>query len=148
MAPKNSRLLFVNLAVEDLDRSVEFFTKLGFTFDPQFTDETATCMLVGEEAFVMLLTKPKFREFITTDLADPTTHTEALMAVSAASREEVDELADTALASGGSHSSNPIEMDFMYARSFRDPDGHIWELTWMDPSAFEQTPVESGASVS
>jgi uncharacterized protein len=136
MSSNGSRLLFVNLAVADLDRSVEFFTKLGFTFNPEFTDETATCMIVSEQAFVMLLTQAKFREFITTDVSDPTTQTEVLMAISATSRDEVDVLADKAIAAGGSHASNPIEMDFMYARSFRDPDGHIWEVTWMDEAAF------------
>ena len=135
-----ARKLFVNLAVEDLDRSVDFFTKLGFSFDERFTDETATCMVVGEDAFVMLLTRPKFTEFAKKDLADPAAQTEVLVAFSADSREEVDELADRALGEGGSPAADPIDMGFMYGRSFYDPDGHHWELVWMDPAAVEQGP--------
>jgi predicted lactoylglutathione lyase len=138
MDANGSRKLFVNLAVEDLDRSVEFFTKLGFSFDPRFTDETATCMVVSDEAFVMLLAASRFQDFTTKELADPRTATEAIMALSAETREQVDELADTALAAGGSPANDPIEMDFMYGRSFQDPDGHLWELIWMDPSALAE----------
>ena len=127
--------LYLNLAVEDLDRSVDFFTKLGFTFDPRFTDESATCMNVGEDAYVMLLVESRFKDFTTKALADPAVQTEAITAVSADSREEVDRVADTALAEGGSAANEPMEMDFMYARSFHDPDGHLWEVMWMDPSA-------------
>ena len=133
-----SRSLFLNLAVSDLDRSVEFFRALGFEFNPQFTDETATCMIVGEDAFVMLLTKTRFSDFTTKELADPATQTEAITAVSADSREDVDKLADKALASGGSTANDPMDLGFMYSRSFHDPDGHLWEIMWMDPSAVEQ----------
>lgn len=135
MATNGSRKLFVNLAVKDLDRSVDFFTKLGFSFDQRFTDETATCMIVSDEAFVMLLVEDRFKDFTKKQLADPGRETEAIMALSADSREQVDELADWALESGGSPASDPTEMDFMYGRSFQDPDGHQWELIWMDPSA-------------
>ncbi|MBA3788087.1 MAG: VOC family protein [Actinobacteria bacterium] len=138
MAPATSRLIFVNLAVEELGRSVEFFTALGFTFDPRFTDEHATCMIVSDQAFVMLLVKSRFRDFTKKELADPTTQTEAILALSAESREEVDALAEKALAAGGTPANDPIEMDFMYGRSFQDLDGHLWELIWMDPSALEQ----------
>ena len=138
MAPATSRLIFVNLAVEELGRSVEFFTALGFTFDPRFTDEHATCMIVSDQAFVMLLVKSRFRDFTKKELADPTTQTEAIRALSAESREEVDALAEKALAAGGTPANDPIEMDFMYGRSFQDLDGHLWELIWMDPSALEQ----------
>jgi uncharacterized protein len=130
-----SRQIYVNLAVQDLDRSVEFFTALGFTFNPQFTDETATCMIVGDDAFVMLLVESRFKDFTTKELADPSSATEAIVAVSAESREEVDELADRALAAGGSTANDPIDLGFMYSRSFQDPDGHMWELVWMDPGA-------------
>jgi hypothetical protein len=147
VAGNGSRKLFVNLAVEDLDRSVEFFGKLGFSFDPRFTDETATCMIVSEEAFVMLLVQDRFRDFTTKDLADPRTATEAIVALSAESREHVDELADAALAAGGSPANDPIDMGFMYGRSFQDPDGHLWELVWMDPSALVQAPVETAGAV-
>jgi hypothetical protein len=138
MATNSSRRMFVNLAVEDLDRSIDFFTKLGFSFDPRFTDETATCMIVSDEAFVMLLVENRFKDFTKKELVDPATHTEAILALSAESREQVDELADKALEAGGAPANDPIEMDFMYGRSFQDLDGHLWELIWMDPSALEQ----------
>jgi hypothetical protein len=141
-----SRMIFVNLAVEDLDRSVEFFTKLGFTFDPRFTDETATCMVISDTACAMLLTKSKFQEFTRKELADPKAQTEAILALSAASRDEVDSLADTALEAGGSPANDPLDYGFMYGRSFQDPDGHLWEVFWMDPAALEQSPAESGAA--
>jgi uncharacterized protein len=131
----NGRMMYLNLAVEDLARSVEFFTELGFTFDQRFTDETATAMVVNEQAVVMLIVKDRFRDFTTKELADPGSTTEAITALSAASREDVDAFADKALASGGSPANEPMEMDFMYGRSFQDPDGHLWEIVWMDPSA-------------
>jgi uncharacterized protein len=137
------RKLFVNLAVEDLDRSVEFFTGLGFSFDPRFTDETATCMVVGEDAFVMLLVRDRFGDFTKKSIADSTQQTEAIMAVTATSRDEVDQFVDRALGRGASPANDPIEMDFMYGRSFQDPDGHLWEVFWMDPRAIEQ--AESAA---
>lgn len=140
------RMLFPNLAVKDLDRAVAFFTELGFTFDPRFTDDTATAMIVNEQAIVMLLTESKFAEFTTRELADPTKQTETIIAVSADSREDVDEFADKALATGGSPAKEPMDMGFMYGRSFRDPDGHHWEIVWMDPAALEQSPAEAGAT--
>ena len=94
-------------------------------------------MVVSEEAFVMLLVEDRFRDFTAKEIADATTETEAIVAFSAASREEVDTLAERALAAGGSPANDPIDQGFMYARSFQDPDGHIWELVWMDPSALE-----------
>ena len=132
-----ARKIFVNLAVKDLDKAVEFFTTLGFSFDPRFTDKTATCMIVSDEAFVMLLVESKFREFTKKELADATTQTEAILALSAESREQVDELADKALEVGGSPANDPMDMGVMYGRSFQDLDGHLWELIWMDPSALE-----------
>ena len=130
-----TRKLFVNLAVKDLSASVRFFETLGFEFDPRFTDATASCMLVGEDAYVMLLTQAKLREFTTKELADPAVGTQAIMAVTADGREEVDRLAERALELGGSRANDPIELDFMYSRSFNDPDGHLWEVFWMDPAA-------------
>ena len=130
-----SRKMFLNLAVKDLDRSVDFFSTLGFAFNPQFTDETATCMLVGEDAYVMLLTEPKFADFTTKPTADATAATEAIVALTADTREEVDAFADTALANGASPAKEPMELGFMYGRSFADPDGHHWEIFWMDPAA-------------
>ena len=133
-----SRQMFVNLAVEDLDRSVEFFTTLGFEFDPRFTDETATSMIVSEGAYVMLLTKAKFAEFTPKPLVDSATQTEVLIAISADNREAVDELTDAALGAGGSAANDPLDYGFMYVRTFQDPDGHIWEVMWMDLAGFEE----------
>ena len=144
----NPRMLFANLAVEDLDRSVDFFTQLGFSFDARFTDETATAMIVNDQAVVMLLTKPRFKDFTKKEVADSRTQTEAILAVSAESREDVDAFTDKALASGGSPANDPIEMGFMYGRSFYDPDGHLWEIVWMDPSALERPPAEMSAGQS
>ena len=137
MATATSRKIFVNLAVKDLQRTVAFFTELGFEFDPRFTDEQATCMIVSEDAYVMLLVDERFKDFTRKPIADSTTETEVIVALSAESREEVDELADKALRAGGSPANDPMELGFMYGRSFHDPDGHLWELIWMDPAALE-----------
>jgi predicted lactoylglutathione lyase len=133
-----SRKLFVNLPVADLRRSVGFFTRLGFTFDPRFTDESATCMIVSEEAFVMLLVRDRFTDFTRKQICDTATHTEGLFALSCASRAEVDELVHTAIASGGGHAHDKQDHGFMYGWSFYDPDGHHWEIVWMDPARLEQ----------
>jgi uncharacterized protein len=147
MARNGSRMLFVNLPVTDLETSVDFFTKLGFSFDPRFTDETATQMIVSDHAFVMLLVENRFKDFTKKELTDATTHTEVIMALSAGSREGVDELADKALEAGGSRANEPLEMgDFMYSRSFQDPDGHLWEVVWMDPAVLEESPAEASVS--
>ena len=142
MGSPTSRKIFVNLAVEDLARSVDFFTKLGFSFDPRFTDEQATCMVVSDEAFVMLLVEDRFKDFTKKELADPATQTEAILAVSAESRESVDELADKALEAGGSPANDPLNTGSMCGRSYHDPDGHLWEVVWMDPSEVEQQAAE------
>ena len=141
-----NRKLFVNIAVADLGRAVDFFTGLGFEFDPHFTDETATCMLIGEDAYAMLLVRDRFQDFTKKELADPVTQTEAILALSAESREDVDALAEKALATGGSPADEPMELGFMYSRSFQDPDGHQWEVFWMDPVAVEQGPNAVAAS--
>ena len=133
------RMIFVNLPVADLERSKAFFTELGFTFDPRFTDESATALVIEEGSiYSMLLTRERFAEFLAegAQVADATQSTEVLVALSADSREEVDRLTDKALASGGSPWKEPMDMGAMYGRSFRDPDGHVWELTWMDVEAF------------
>jgi predicted lactoylglutathione lyase len=142
-----ARKLFVNLAVSDLDRSVEFFTGLGFTFNPAFTDETATCMVIGEDAYAMLLVEERFKDFALNEPVDANAQTQAILAVTVDSREEVDDLTEKALASGGAPAADPQEMDFMYSRSFRDPDGHHWELFWMDMSQVpHEAPAESSAT--
>lgn len=129
--------IFVNFPVEDLNRSVSFFTKLGFTFNPQFTDENATCMVINESIFAMLLVKPFFKSFIQKEIADATTTAEVILALSVESRKEVDELVDTALSAGAVIYSDTIEMDYMYSRNFQDLDGHMWEIVYMDPKGFE-----------
>jgi len=133
-----SRKLFLNLPVRDLKRSIAFFTKLGFSFNPQFTDDNATCMIVSEEAFVMLLVEARFRDFTKKQICDTRTQTEGIFAVSAASRDEVDSLVKAALAAGGTHASDPVDHGFMYGWSFHDLDGHHWEVIYMDPSAIAQ----------
>jgi predicted lactoylglutathione lyase len=137
MATTNSRKLFVNLPVRDLKRSIEFFTRLGFSFNQQFTDETATCMILSEEAFVMLLSEPRFKEFTPKQICDTSTHVEALLALSASSRAEVDELLEKVVAAGGKDACEPKDHGFMYYRAFYDLDGHHWEVMFMEPSAIQ-----------
>ena len=137
-----SRLMFINIPVKDLDASVEFFRALDFDFDEKFTDETATCMVVSDKAFVMLLTEQRFADFTKKSIADARSTTEAILSVSADSREAVDELADRALDAGATKANDPMDMCFMYGRRFNDPDGHLWEVIWMDPQAAEQGPAE------
>ena len=141
-----ARMLFVNLPVKDLDATVGFFTKLGFTFDARFTDDSATAMVVNEQATVMLLVESRFRDFTTKELVDATGQTEAIMALSADSREDVDAFADKALELGASPANDPLDMGFMYGRSFNDLDGHLWEVVWMDPASVEQSQVEAGSA--
>lgn len=129
------RKLFVNIPVGDLQRSIEFFEALGFAFNTQFTDATATCMLVGEDAYFMLLTADKFDAFSRRPVADARKTTSALYAFSVSSRAEVDDIVDTALRNGGSRALDPQDHGFMYQWSFYDIDGHHWEVFWMDPAA-------------
>jgi hypothetical protein len=126
-----SRQIFVNLPVKDLKRAVDFFTALGFSFNPQFTDENATCMIVGEQSFVMLLVEPFFQTFTDKPVADARTSTEVLVCVSCTGREEVDDLVARAVANGGSAPREAKDYGFMYQHGFQDPDGHLWELAYM-----------------
>ena len=130
--------IFVNLPVKDLNRSIEFFSKLGYTFNAQFTDETATCMIVSEDIFVMLLTHDKFKTFTPKEICDATKSTEVLVCLSSESRERVDEMVRKAVAAGGTTYNEPQDHGFMYAHGFQDLDGHIWELIYMEPSALTQ----------
>lgn len=129
-----NRHIFVNVAVKDLKRSMEFFSELGFEFNRQFTDANAACMIIGPQAFVMLLAEPFFKTFTHRTPADPQKTTEALIAISADSRAEVQKLVSTALANGGTAAMPPQDHGFMYGHSFYDPDGHHWEVLWMDPA--------------
>ncbi|HWP91432.1 MAG TPA: VOC family protein [Thermodesulfobacteriota bacterium] len=130
--------IFVNLSVKNLDRSVEFFTKLGFKFNPQFTDENATCMIVSEDIFVMLLVEKFFKTFTKKEISDATKSTEVILALTANSREEVDEMINKVIKAGGIEPSEPQDHGWMYGRSFQDVDGHLWEVFYMDSSAVNQ----------
>ncbi len=138
MPEKQSRKIFVNLPVRDLNKSKEFFRKLGFDFDQQFTDDKAACMVVSQEAFVMLLTEPFFKTFTKNEVCDTRTETEGLFALSCESRAEVDDLVKKAVAAGGAHAVDPMDHGFMYGWSFYDLDRHHWEVLWMDPAAIGQ----------
>jgi predicted lactoylglutathione lyase len=135
--PTTPHKLFVNIPVRELQRSIEFFEALGFTFNTQFTDATATCMLVGEDAYFMLLTAEKFKEFSRRPVGDPRNETAALFAISVNSREEVDAMVNKAVEVGGSRVADPQDHGFMYQQSFYDLDGHHWEVFWMDPSTID-----------
>lgn len=131
-----ARKIFVNLPVKNLKRSIDFFGGLGFTFNPQFTDDNATCMIINDEAFVMLLAEEYFKGFIKKPISDATTQTGVLLAVSAEGREAVDTFVEKALAAGAKTAKEPMDQGFMYVRTFYDLDGHHWEIAWMDPSGF------------
>lgn len=127
--------IFVNLPVKDLNKSMDFFKKLGYSFNPQFTDEKAACLVISEDIFAMLLTEPFFKGFIPKhDINNSESAKEVLLALSVDSRQKVDEMAETAIAAGGKQFRDPEDHGFMYSKSFEDPDGHVWELIWMDPS--------------
>jgi len=135
MAEKQSRKLFVNLAVRDLKRSMDFFAQLGFAFNPKFTDDNAACMIVSDDAYAMLLTEPFFRTFTRRELCDTSRSTEGLFALSCESRAAVEEMVNKAIAAGGQQAMDPQDHGFMYGWSFYDLDGHHWEVFWMDPAA-------------
>ena len=130
--------IFVNLPVKDLNRSVEFFSKLGFSFNAQFTDKTSTCMIVSDDIFVMLLTHEKFKTFTPKEISDATKSTEVLVCLSSQSREKVDEMVRKAVTAGGTTYNEPQDHGFMYGHGFSDLDGHIWEIIYMEPSAINQ----------
>lgn len=134
-----STKIFVNLPVKDLGKSREFFTELGYSFNPQFSDDRAACLVISDDIYAMLLTEPFFRSFSRKEIPDTATASEVLVCLSADSRRGVDELVDRALAAGGSPSGETQDEGFMYGRAFQDPDGHIWEIIWMDPSAVAQS---------
>ena len=126
--------LFVNLPVKDVKRSIEFFGKLGYRFNSQFTDDKAACMVIGEDNYAMLVSAPFFETFTPRPIADAKQSTEALVSLSAPSRADVDRIVETALAAGASRSVDAQDHGFMYERGFADPDGHIWTYFWMDPA--------------
>ncbi|QIP86590.1 VOC family protein [Streptomyces sp. Tu 2975] len=137
-----AQMIFVNLPVKDLEASKAFWGKLGYSFNPQFSDESGACLVFSDTVFAMLLTEARFKDFTKKDIADAATSTEVILALSADSREKVDELVDAALAAGGSPSNDPQDYGFMYGRSFQDPDHHLWEVVWMDVEAMQEATAE------
>ncbi len=142
---KMATKIFVNLPVKDLRRSIDFFTKLGYTFNPQFSDENTTCMIIGENIFAMLLVEARFKDFTKKAISDATKNTEVLIALDAESREKVDEMVKKAVDAGGSIYIDPQDHGWMYAHSYADLDGHQWEIVWMDENAAPQNEKTSSA---
>ena len=126
--------IFVNLPVKDLDKSMAFFKAIGFSFNPQFTDKTAACMVMNDAIYAMLLTHDKVKEFTKKPIADAHKTLEVLTALAVESKAKVSELADKAIQAGGKEAYAPKDYGFMFLRSFEDLDGHIWEVFWMDPA--------------
>ena len=138
--------IFVNLPVKDLDKSIEFFTQLGYKFNPQFTDEKATCMIISEEIFVMLLVEEFFQTFTGKQIADAKKSTEAILALSADSRQEVDDMVEKAVRAGGTVIREPRDHGWMYDHGFQDLDGHLWEVFYMDVNAIPQNQDAASAT--
>jgi predicted lactoylglutathione lyase len=132
--------IFVNLPVRDLDRSIDFFKKLGYTFNEQFTDATAACLVISESIYAMLLTENRFKDFLPKgkQMSDATKTTEVLLALSCESKEKVHEIVDLAISAGATEARPAEDHGFMFARSFNDLDGHVWEIFWMDPAGIPQ----------
>jgi predicted lactoylglutathione lyase len=133
-----ARKIFVNLPVKDLNRSVDFFTKLGFSFNQQFTNESSTCMVISEDIFIMLLVEPFFKTFTKKEIADATRTTESIICLSAENREQVDDIVRKAVEAGGTSPNPKQDQGFMYGHGFQDLDGHLWEVMWMDAAAINQ----------
>lgn len=127
-------MIFVNLPIRDLKASMAYYKALGFEHNPQFTDETAACIVISESIFVMVLTHDKFKQFSSRPIPDPKAQTQALYALSRDSRDAVDAIAEAGLAAGGSEYRPAQDMGFMYSRAIADVDGHVWEYVWMDMS--------------
>ena len=139
-----TRRIFVNLPIKNMDRAKAFFSALGFSFNPQFTNEQGACMVVAEDIFVMLLVEPFFQTFTKKAISDANKNTEVLVCLSCESRAEVDALVKKALAAGGKVPNAPQDHGFMYGHGFEDLDGHIWELMYMDMAAAPAAPASSG----
>jgi uncharacterized protein len=135
-----STKMFVNLPVEDLGRSRAFYESLGYSCSEQFTDEKAACVVISDQIFAMLQTRPFFSTLTNKEIVDSHTSAEVLLALGVESRERVDELADRALTAGGSPAGEPMDLGFMYRRSFQDPDGHQLEALYLDLSAAPPQP--------
>ncbi len=129
--------IFVNLPVKDLKKTIDFFTELGFKFNPQFTDDNATCMIVNEDSYVMLLVEKFFKTFIHKQIIDANKSTEVILTLSADSREKVDEIIEKVIKAGGL-SGETWDHGSMYSRTFQDPNGHLWEVMYMDANSMSQ----------
>jgi hypothetical protein len=141
-----AKMIFVNLPVSDLARATAFYQAIGAIKNPQFSDETASCMVFSETIHAMLMTHDKYRQFTTKKIVDAKTSSQVLLCVSADSRAEVDELVGKAKAAGGAIDPSPVDdYDFMYGRSFEDPDGHTWGVNWMDMEAFKKQCAKADA---
>ncbi|MEX6689270.1 VOC family protein [Danxiaibacter flavus] len=132
--------IYVNIPVKDLDRSIQFFTALGFMFNPQFTNKNATCMIISEDIFAMLLTEPFFKTFTKKEICDSSKNIEAIMALSVDNKSKVDDIVDNAIKAGGTSPKDTQNDGWMYSRSFEDPDGHLWEIFYMDESDMPPQP--------
>lgn len=133
-----TKLIFVNLPVTDLTRSIAFYKALGAEQNMQFSDETAACMVLSDTIHVMLLTHDKYRQFTSKEIPDATKSAQVLLALSEDSRDGVDRAVATASENGGKADPGPTQdLGFMYGRSYEDPDGHLWEVFWMDPAAVQ-----------
>jgi uncharacterized protein len=142
-----TKMIFVNLPVAELSASKRFYEAIGFTNNPQFSDDTAACMVWSDTIHVMLLTHDKYRQFTTKAIANARTTSEVLICISADSRADVDGMVGKAQSAGTVIDPTPTQdFGFMYGRSFEDPDGHIWEVMWMDVTAATQPVTEPGAA--
>ena len=145
---KVTKQIFVNLPVKDLGKTIEFFKKLGFEFNPQFTDENATCIVVNENIFVMLLVEKFFKTFTQKEICVTTKNTEVIIALSTESREKVDQMLENVIKAGGKESRKPQDHGWMYGRSFEDLNGHLWEIIYMDEKALKENYAqEQGKSI-
>lgn len=127
--------IFVNLPVKDLQQSIAFFTELGFSFNLQFTDDKAACMIIGQNIYAMLLIEERFKDFTNKTICDAKKSTEVLLALDAGSREEVDAMISDAIKAGGTTYREPQDHGWMYGHSFADLDGHQWEILYINDSA-------------
>lgn len=130
--------IFVNLSVADLEKSKTFFTSLGYTFNPQFTDQKAACLVISSEIYAMLILPDYFKTFINKEISDSFKSTEAILALTLENREKVDEMMEKVIGAGGKETREPADHGFMYSRSFEDLDGHQWEFFWMDENQVDK----------
>lgn len=136
-----TQMIFVNLPVTDLDRSKRFYEALGFTINPQFSDDTAACVVISDTIYLMILTRDRFRGFAPLPVAETTQTTAVLIALSRDSRAGVDAITEAAVTAGGHEPKPATDMGFMYTRTFLDPDGNVFEPMWMDPAALDTHPA-------